>query len=165
MCMKNTIKDEQYYFYTDGATSGNGTENAKGGWAWIRASYEDELISICESGSGFEDNSTNNRCELLGVINACEFAQKEGYIPALIYSDSAYVINCYKDKWYKNWIYNGWVNYKREPVKNRDLWEKLIPFFRNPNFEFSKIKGHNGIIENELVDDLARKASIGGTNA
>lgn len=154
------MSNKVYYFYTDGATSGNGTEDAKGGWAWLRAEYEDELVSVCESNSGHEEHTTNNRCEMLAVLDACKFAQENGYTPAIIYSDSAYVVNCYKERWYKNWIYNGWVNSKNVPVKNRDLWEELILFFQSWSFDFQKVKGHQGIVENELVDDMARKASL-----
>lgn len=152
-----------YYFYTDGATSKNGMAGAKGGWAWLRAEYEDGITNICQSQSGFEDGSTNNRCELLAAIKACEFAKAHQYTPAVIYSDSAYLINCYKDKWYESWIYNNWENYKKEPVKNKDLWEQLIPFFDNWEFDFQKVKGHNGIVENEIVDHLAKSAATNGS--
>ena len=149
----------KHYFYTDGATTSNGKKNAKGGWAWVRATYEQNVTNLCNSAAGHEDNTTNNRCELLAIINACKFAEENRYIPAVIYSDSAYVINCYKEKWYENWERNGWLNYRREDVANKDLWVQLIPYFKNLNFEFLKVKGHNGIMENELVDQMAREAT------
>lgn len=159
--MRRTMEDKVYYFYTDGATSKNGSENAIGGWAWIRAEYENDVMCVCNGKAMSEDNTTNNRCELLAVIDACEFAEEKGYKPAVFYTDSAYIINCYNDRWYENWIYNGWVNYKREPVKNRDLWEKLIPYFRGRDFDFQKVKGHSGIRENEIVDEMAKNAILG----
>ena len=147
-----------YYFYTDGATSGNGTSDADGGWAWALAAPEGEKITIYRSGP--LQHTTNNRCELIAVIEACNYALNTELLPMTIVSDSAYIINCYKDKWYRKWVQNGWVNSKREPVANQDLWEQLIPFFDNQLFEFEKVKGHNGKFENEFVDELARTAIV-----
>ena len=63
--------------------------------------------------------------------------------------------NCYLNKWYVTWEQNGWKNSKKEPVANRDLWELLIPYFRNSQITISKVKGHAGNYYNELVDELA----------
>lgn len=148
-----------YYFFTDGATSRNGAKDADGGWAWINVEYKDEGKIIRHSRAGYMANATNNKCELMAVIDACKFAQAHLLEPVTIYSDSAYVINCYKQKWYKNWIYNGWTNYKREPVANQELWEQLIPFFGDKDYNFEKVKGHAGMMENETVDEMARSAA------
>jgi ribonuclease HI len=155
-------EDKVYYFFTDGATSRNGANDADGGWAWINVRYEDEEVFIDHSRADYVFEATNNRCELMAVIDACKFAKTHNMEPATIYSDSAYVINCYKQKWYENWIYNGWVNYRREPVANKDLWKELIPFFRNKNYKFEKVKGHAGMIENETVDKMAKEAAMSG---
>lgn len=78
---------------------------------------------------------------------------------ATIYSDSAYIINCITQKWYKKWQTNGWRNSKKEPVANRELWERLIPYFENPRFSFEKVKGHSGEKDwNDYVDRLAVEA-------
>ena len=150
--------------YTDGACSNNGYEGARGGWAFIIA--KDNIVIYQNSGA--QENTTNQRMELLSVINACEFIEDMeiysdnntqfniGEIE--VYSDSAYLINCYLQKWYDNWEKNCWMNAKKQPVANKDLWERLIPFFRNRKFSFLKVKGHSGIEYNELCDKLAVQA-------
>lgn len=139
--------------YTDGATSNNGYNNAYGGWAFIAVQND----SIIQMGKGFVENTTNNQCELIAIINACYYAQKINE-PAIIFSDSAYCVNCYKQKWYKNWINNGWLNSKKEPVANKGLWEKLIPFFEDSNYSFEKVKGHSTNKYNNMVDKMAVEA-------
>lgn len=144
-----------YEIYTDGATSKNGHENAPGGWAWILLD-KNERILMCDSGHVFR--ATNNICELLAVIDACESVSSKAEYT--IYSDSAYIINCYKDKWYVKWLANGWVNSKKQPVANKELWERLIPYFENPNFHFEKVKGHANNKFNNIVDEMAVKAKF-----
>ena len=150
-----------YYFYTDGATSHNGADDAKGGWAWVLARFEGLDIIVMDSRAEAEDNTTNNRCELLAVINACQYAVQNEMLPARIYTDSAYIHNCMRDAWYKRWESNGWINSKKEPVKNRDLWEQLIPFFKRDDFEFLKVKGHSTNKANNLADAMAVEARGG----
>lgn len=140
--------------YTDGATSGNGYEGSKGGWAFLAVK---EDIIICES-IGRKMEATNNQCELSALIDACEWAAKDPAESYEVYTDSAYCLNCYREGWYKKWVNNGWVNSKREPVKNRDLWEKLIPYFECGYISFHKVKGHSGDFYNEKVDELAVRA-------
>lgn len=147
-----------YNLYTDGATSNNGYDGAYGGYAWALIT-NDKLV---RQGSGSESPTTNNICELMAIINGCEEALNwlEPSDVVLVYSDSAYVINCYKQKWYKNWQINGWVNSKKQPVANKELWEELIPFFENPNFKFEKVKGHSDNKWNNYVDKLAVEAKL-----
>ena len=142
--------------YTDGAASGNGKENACGGWAYM---FKDGEETIC--GYGGEIGTTNNRMELTAAIRGIEAARAlypEGTLINVI-SDSAYLINCYEQGWYKNWQRNGWVNSNKKPVLNRDLWEILIPYFYSLNYNFEKIKGHAGHEDNELVDKLAKRGA------
>ena len=148
-----------YSIYTDGACSNNGKEKAVGGFAFIVLNSEDVLKY--EYAMRIE-NATNNICELSAVLGACAFfdvyASREDV--ATIYSDSAYIINCITQKWYKKWQTNGWRNSKREPVANRELWERLIPYFENSRFSFEKVKGHSGEKDwNDYVDRLAVKAN------
>ena len=77
---------------------------------------------------------------------------------ALIYSDSAYCINCYKDKWWVKWEQNGWINSKKQPVQNKELWKRLIPFFKDARFIFKKVAAHQNNYWNNYVDELAVKA-------
>lgn len=149
-----------YYYYTDGATSKNGSDEAVGAWAWAQIENEE----IIDTGWDYVAPATNNRCELLAVIHACKKALAQNKLPATIYSDSAYIINCYNQKWYNNWKYNGWLNYKRESVANRDLWEELIPFFEDKDYIFEKVKGHDGVFGNEVVDTIAKQCIVNARN-
>ena len=98
--------------------------------------------------------------EMTAIIEACHFISNywlnEGESVEIL-SDSAYVINCYIDKWYKNWENNGWKTANNFPVKNQDLWKEIVPFFNIlPNkLIFTKVKGHSNSFENMLADKLA----------
>lgn len=143
--------------YTDGATSNNGTQNAVGGWAFVVVNEDENQLIY--SASGHLNNTTNNRCELTAIIQACEYASHSNET-VKIFSDSAYCINCYKQKWYLNWQKNGWKNSSRQPVINKDLWEQLIPFFENPIFTFEKVTGHSNNKWNNYVDEKAVSAKL-----
>ena len=142
--------------YTDGATTNNGKENAFGGWAYIGVD-EDKKIFIRDS--GFIPNATNNICELTAVINGCNAVKDKNEL-VVVYSDSAYIINCYKQKWYNKWQINDWKNSKKEPVANKELWKQLIPYFDNVMFSFEKVPGHAGHVYNEMVDQMAVQAKF-----
>lgn len=142
--------------YTDGATSKNGYEGSKGGWAWVIVNDNNQIVI---QGVGSAKEITNNQCELMALIEACEAAERlNGSFN--VYSDSAYCINCYQQKWYKKWQANGWVNSKKEPVANQELWEYLIPYFENSNFNFIKVKGHADDYWNNYVDRRAVEARL-----
>lgn len=137
--------------YCDGATSNNGENNALGGFAFIIVHDGKEIYSYNEKLS----STTNNICELKAIIEGCKYAEQFINDSYIVYSDSAYCINCYKNKWYKKWQLNGWITSKKEPVKNRELWEQIIPFFENPKFNFEKVKGHSSNFFNNKADKLA----------
>jgi len=139
--------------YTDGATSNNGYDGARGGWAYIVL----EGDKIIKEESGYVPEATNNKCELIALINACK-AIYNIWGEHIIYSDSAYCIRCWKEKWYERWERNGWKTSNKTPVANKELWRELIPFFRNSLLKFEKVKGHSGDKWNEYVDKLAVKA-------
>ncbi len=127
--------------YTDGACSGN---PGPGGWAWA------ELDGAWAS--GFEPETTNQRMELTAAIEACE--RFEG--PLRIVSDSTYVVNCWRDRWWEGWLKRGWKNSQKKLVANRDLWERLVPHFRDRgDLELAWVKGHSGDEWNDIVDRLA----------
>ncbi len=138
--------------YTDGACSGN---PGPGGWAWAVAPNGEPRAA------GSEPQTTNQRMELLAVINALrEF--KDSVEPIEIVSDSTYVVHCFRDKWWMGWQRRGWKNSQRQPVANRDLWEPLIELVTTrDNISFTWVKAHNGEPMNELVDQLAVSASLG----
>jgi ribonuclease HI len=75
-----------------------------------------------------------------------------------VYSDSAYVINCFREKWYVRWRENGWKNAQKKPVENRDLWEALLVEVEQRNVAWHKVAGHAGVPLNERADRLATEA-------
>ena len=137
--------------FTDGACSGN---PGKGGYGVI-LSYNGVKKEISE---GFE-STTNNRMELLAAIKGLE-ALKEP-CEVTLYSDSKYLVDAINKKWIDSWQKNGWKNSKKEPVKNRELFERLIALLKIHSVEFSWVKGHDGHEENERCDFLATSAASG----
>lgn len=130
--------------YTDGACSGN---PGPGGWAWA--------IEGGAFRSGPAADTTNQRMELQAVLDAVQ--RNDG--PLEIVSDSTYVVNCFKDRWYVGWLKRGWTNSKKQPVANRDIWEPLIEnVLARKNVSFRWVKGHSGHPMNDLVDRLAVEA-------
>jgi ribonuclease HI len=106
--------------------------------------------------SGGEPSTTNQRMELRGAIEG--LAAIEGRRRVQLYTDSAYVMNCFRDRWYERWERSGWVNSGRQPVANRDLWERLIAETRRHEVTWNKVRGHSGDPLNDRVDRLARGA-------
>lgn len=137
--------------YTDGACSGN---PGPGGWAWAIAPTGER------QDSGGERQTTNQRMELVAVLNALRtLGAQTGAIEVV--SDSQYVVKCFNDAWWEGWLRRGWKNSQRQPVANRDLWEPLITLVRERgNVTFRWVRGHNGDPMNDLVDALA-VAAIG----
>jgi ribonuclease HI len=134
--------------FTDGACQGN---PGPGGWAWAVAP------DGVRCGSGGEAHTTNQRMEMTAVLMALR--SLDG--PLTVVSDSTYVINCFRDRWWVRWQANGWRNSKKEPVANVDLWQPLIELVvaRKPTFRW--VKGHSGDPMNEMVDQLAVVAARG----
>lgn len=149
----------KFEVYCDGSTRGNGKENAVGAWAYLVLCGDTKIYQSCQA----EANTTNQRMELTAAAEALEYLfYNHLAIPfdsIVVYTDSAYLYNCYTQKWYVNWQNNGWRNSKKEPVANQDLWERLVRFFEAPEVEFIKVKGHAGNMYNEVVDGLAQNAS------
>lgn len=135
--------------YTDGACSGN---PGPGGWAWALA--PDGVVWR----SGFEPRTTNQRMEITAVLEAL----RSFPVGALhVVSDSTYVVNCFRDRWWEIWVRNGWRNAKKQPVANRDLWEPLVELYRSRQRDVTLrwVKGHSGDPMNDLVDRLAVAAA------
>lgn len=123
--------------YTDGACSGNQNENNIGGWGAI-LEYNNQSKEVY----GGEANTTNNRMELMALIEALKVL-KSSELALEIYSDSAYLVNCFQQGWYQKWRLNGWKNSQKEPVENQDLWQDLIQQIEAfPKVLFFNIKGH-----------------------
>lgn len=134
--------------YTDGACSGN---PGPGGWAAILL-FDEEQQAI----SGGEIHTTNNQMELKAVVEALQLLRSLGYSKAVVYCDSAYVVNSVQNEWMKKWYANGWKTISGEDVKNKDLWLRLKKVLTN-DVTFVKVKGHSGDKNNEKADALARK--------
>lgn len=134
--------------YTDGACSGN---PGPGGWGAILlyGKHEKEL-------SGGSKETTNNRMELTAAIEALKKLKEPCVVH--LYSDSAYLVNGMNERWYLNWQRNGWLNGKKQPVENRDLWQDLLREVKRHNVSFYKVKGHSDNDLNNRCDELARKA-------
>jgi ribonuclease HI len=140
-----TPSAEPAVVYTDGACLGN---PGPGGWAWA------------EVGGGFasgcEPRTTNQRME----ITAAYEAVKAHLGPLTVVSDSTYVVNCFRDRWWDGWIRRGWLNSAKKPVANRDLWEPFVELVRSRgDVSFRWVKGHSGHAMNDLVDALAVEAA------
>lgn len=136
------------HLYTDGACSGN---PGPGGWACVLLAGQNARLI-----SGFEQATTNNRMELLGVIHGLEALKQPARV--LVTTDSTYVKNAFTEGWLQGWQRNGWRTSSKEPVKNQDLWLRLCHLQRIHVLEWEWVKGHSGHPINELCDTLARNA-------
>ena len=134
--------------YTDGACSGN---PGPGGWGAVLIYNE-----IRKEISGGEAPSTNNRMEIMAAIAALESLKEP--CEADLYSDSAYLVNAFKQGWLENWQKNGWKTSKKQPVENQDLWKRLLLQTRKHQVTWHKVKGHAENKENNRCDELARNA-------
>lgn len=149
-----------YIIYTDGSTKGNGRAQNNGGWAYVIV--RDEITIHQDSGS--MGGTTNQRMELTACLRALEYCSKELCGPGetfSVHSDSAYLINCYTQKWWQNWEKNGWRNARGEAVANQELWKQIIPYFTNKDYHFHKVKGHANDRLNIYADKLAQAAADG----
>ena len=135
--------------YTDGACSGN---PGPGGWGAVLI-YNDNKKEI----SGGDKNTTNNIMEMTAAIEALKMLKEPCNVK--LYSDSAYVVNAFNQKWIDGWIKNGWINSQKEQVKNKELWEELITLTQKHKVEFIKVKGHSTNELNNRCDFLATSAA------
>lgn len=140
--------------YCDGACSGN---PGPGAAAALLLAYEGKtLVKERELVSPVDLNTTNQRQELLAAIMALEALSKPG-VEITMYCDSKYVIDGITS-WVKGWKRNGWMNSKKEPVANRELWERLDRAVQPHRVTWQWVKGHAGNVYNDRVDQLAVKA-------
>jgi ribonuclease HI len=134
--------------YTDGACSGN---PGPGGWAAIL-----EYRGVEKELSGFCQETTNNRMELLAAIEGLSALKEPCDVE--LYSDSAYMIDCFKKRWIQGWRRNGWKKADGKPVLNVDLWERLWDLSIKHNIKWIKVRGHSDDVKNERCDTLAKEA-------
>lgn len=142
--------------YTDGASRGN---PGRGGFGAVLQFVDSAgVLHERELSQGFS-TTTNNRMELLGVIEALEALKRPCNVE--VHTDSQYVVNAFNQHWVDGWIKRGWKNAKKEPVKNIDLWKRLLEAKKPHNVRFIWVKGHAGHPENERCDALATAAADG----
>ena len=139
---------EKVTIYTDGACSGN---PGPGGWGAILM-YNGNKKEL----SGGNKDTTNNIMEITAVLEALKALKFPCEVD--LYSDSAYVVNCFNQGWIYNWLKKGWKTASGEPVKNRELWEELYNLAKTHKVTFHKVKGHADNEFNNRCDELARNA-------
>lgn len=137
--------------YTDGSCLGN---PGPGGYAAVLLSgpHRKELAQ------GFS-GTTNNRMEIMAVIAGLESLKTRSAVE--IVTDSQYVKKAFTDRWLAGWQKNGWKTAAKQPVKNQDLWKRLVPLIEAHQVTWRWVRGHSGDPENERCDQLARGAASG----
>lgn len=143
---RKTEKKKNIYIYTDGACSGN---PGPGGYAALIINGDREMKV-----TGYNPNTTNNRMEMMAVIEGLNKVKEGSYVKVI--SDSNYVIKGLQE-WLSEWKKRGWKTAGKKTVKNQDLWKRLDSLVTKYNIEFIKVKGHSGDEYNERVDSLAKK--------
>ena len=133
--------------FTDGACSGN---PGPGGYGAI-LKYGQEIREI----SGYEVKTTNNRMEMMAVIEALRQLKRPCRVKVI--TDSQYVVKGMTE-WIQNWIRRNWLTSQKKPVLNKELWKELLSLSRQHKIDWQWIKGHNGHPDNERCDQLAREA-------
>lgn len=142
--------------FTDGSSRGNPGPGGYG--SLLRFVDRNGQVHEKELSQGYK-LTTNNRMELLGVIAALEALKSPCEVT--VYSDSQYVVNAFNQHWVDGWLKRGWKNAKKEPVKNPDLWKRLLKAKEPHQVTFVWVKGHAGHPENERCDELATTAADG----
>ena len=144
-------------FYTDGAFS---SKTEMGGWAAVCV----EDGNVIDTQSGYEPYSTNNRMELTAFLSALENADtiETGNTKVTIYTDSAYIANCFNQNCYVKWMSNGWRTSDKQDVKNQDLWRRIVALYiklkERLDLSIVKVKSHGDSPWNNYADLLAVKA-------
>jgi len=149
--VRATVPAMRGIVYTDGSCLGN---PGPGGWAWI--------VPDGPSASGGDPATTNQRMEVTATLEALRaLLGTPGGLPIEVVSDSTYVVNCFRQRWWEGWLRRGWRNSAGKPVANRDLWEPLLALALDSGHRvtFRWVKGHSGDRWNDAVDALALEAA------
>ncbi|KGI77593.1 ribonuclease HI [Oleiagrimonas soli] len=140
------VPQTQVEIFTDGACLGN---PGPGGWAALLRSRDNEKLL-----DGGEPDTTNNRMELMAAIVGLEALKRPCHVT--LTTDSRYVMQGIEE-WVPRWRANGWRTADRKPVKNQDLWQRLVSAAEPHRIRWKWVRGHSGHAENERVDDAARQ--------
>lgn len=144
---------ETFTLVTDGACSGNGTDAARGGWAAIVTAPDGTETVL----TGGEFPTTNNRMELTAALEGLA-ALPDGAQVELV-TDSSYVANAISKGWLEGWTRKGWRTASKQPVANRDLWERMLAQLARVRVRPTLVRGHAGHDANERADRLAQDAA------
>lgn len=147
--MTRSTNSPKVTIYTDGACTGN---PGPGGWGAILF-FKDRKKEL----SGGLAGTTNNRMELTAVLEALKSLNTPSQIN--LYTDSKYIHDALVKGWLRRWQSNGWKTASKTAVKNRDLWESLIPLLKKHELTIHWVRGHDGNADNERCDALAKKAA------
>ena len=155
--MDKERNEMQVDIYTDGAARGN--PEGPGGYGTV-LEYRDTKgnLHTKELSQGYR-KTTNNRMELMAAIAGLEALNRPCQVN--LYSDSKYLVDAFKQHWIENWVRKGWKRGKNEPVKNIDLWKRLLAAKEPHQVTFIWVKGHDGHPQNERCDALATGAADG----
>ena len=146
------LPEREVHVYTDGASTGS---RGPGGYGAVISFREGETMEV----SGAERDTTNLRMEITAACAALENIG-EGHT-VTVYADASYLVNCMRRGWYEKWRKNGWLNHRKRPVANRDLWERLLEATaRHRDVRWKKVKGHSRTAGahksgNDRADELA----------
>ena len=144
--------EREVHVYTDGASTGS---RGPGGYGAVISFQESETVEI----SGGARDTTNLRMEITAACAALERIG-EGHT-VTVYADASYLVNCMRRGWHEKWRKNGWLNHRKRPVANRDLWERLLrATARHQEVRGKKVKGHSRTAGphkrgNDRADELA----------
>ena len=143
--------------YTDGAARGN--PDGPGGYgAVLQFIDKNGLLHEKELSAGYV-RTTNNRMELMAAIVGLEALNRPCQVE--LYSDSKYVVDAFNQHWIDSWVKKNWINSQKKPVKNPDLWKRLLKAKEPHQVKFIWVKGHDGHPQNERCDELATTAADG----
>lgn len=143
--------------YTDGSARGN--PEGPGGYGTVIEFIDSKgQEHIREYSAGYK-KTTNNRMELMAAIAGLEALTKPCHVS--LYSDSQYLVKAFNEHWLDGWIKKGWRRSQNEPVKNVDLWKRLLKAMEPHKVEYIWVRGHSGHPQNERCDALATAAADG----
>ena len=155
--VSETMKRQQVRIYTDGAARGN--PDGPGGYGTVLEFVDTKgELHMKEFSCGYK-KTTNNRMELMAAIVGLEALNKPCDVE--LYSDSKYLVDAFNQHWIDSWLKKGWKRGKNEPVKNIDLWKRLLKAKEQHRVTFIWVKGHDGHAQNERCDELATTAADG----
>jgi ribonuclease HI len=143
-----TTDQKHVTVHTDGSCE---TETGHGGWAYLL-----QYGAHSKSASGYESGTTNNRMELTAAVRALEALNEPCTVT--IVTDSQYLKKAFTDRWLDAWQRNGWRTASKQPVKNQDLWRRLLELTAHHEVRWTWTRGHAGHAANETVDRLALAA-------